>query len=233
MRALDAVLIDIARRNISDIINLGDCAYGPFNPVSVLDRLIEEAIPTVSGNEDGVLVDRLLANGLSQTARFTQGFLTQRHVEWLAELPLCIERANLIAFHARPDARTGYLLIRPTTEGGVRAATQDEIGAQLTFASHGLILCGHDHMPRTLTLMDGRVIVNPGSVGCPAFRDDTPIAHRVANGTPHARYAVVEIEDDAIRTELIAVPYAWSAASQEAAENGFPDWAQWLATGCS
>ena len=39
VRALDAVLADIAGRGITDIVNLGDCAYGPFDPRPVMNRL--------------------------------------------------------------------------------------------------------------------------------------------------------------------------------------------------
>ncbi|MBU1049335.1 metallophosphatase family protein [Candidatus Bipolaricaulota bacterium] len=233
MRALDAVLVDIKHRCVDQVINLGDCAYGPFNPIPVLDRLIESTIPTVSGNEDQILVDPLLADGLSQTARFTQSFLTQRHAEWLAALPLRIEREDLIAFHAQPNDRAAYLLIRPTADGGVRPATQDEFADLLSDVLQPLILCGHDHLPRSLILADGRMIVNPGSVGCPAYDDDAPIPHRVANGTPHARYTVVEIRDGVIRVEPIRVVYDWNAAADEVAANGFPNWALWIATGRS
>ncbi len=231
-RALEAVLGDIARRGISDMINLGDCAYGPFNPAPVLDQLIALRIPTVSGNEDQILVALGEHEAPSTTARFVSRYLVKQHVEWLRALPLRMERENWIAFHARPDARSGYLLISLIADGGVRPATQEEVVDQLALATQPLILCGHDHLPRVLTLEDKRVVVNPGSVGCPAFDDDVPIPHRVENGTPHARYAVVETQDERIRAELIRVPYDWVSASKEAKINGFPDWAQWLATGC-
>jgi predicted phosphodiesterase len=53
--ALDAVLADIDRRGVTQIVNLGDCAYGSLDPAGALDRLIARAIPTVSGNQDRIV----------------------------------------------------------------------------------------------------------------------------------------------------------------------------------
>ncbi len=35
------------------------------------------------------------------------------------------------------------------------------------------------------------LVVNPGSIGMPAYTDDTPVPHAIETGAPHARYAVV------------------------------------------
>ena len=42
-----------------------------------------------------------------------------------------------------------------------------------------LLLCGHTHIPRTVALPDRSLVVNPGSVGLPAYTEDTPGFHRV------------------------------------------------------
>ena len=68
IRALDAVLADIEDRGIRNIINLGDCAYGPFDPRSVMNRLLELNLPTVSGNEDRILVEVARSGSHSRTA---------------------------------------------------------------------------------------------------------------------------------------------------------------------
>lgn len=231
IRALDAVIRDMEHRQVDHVINLGDCAYGPFNPIPVLDRLMTLDILTVSGNEDQVLIDSPTAHEPSRAVQFTRSFLTQRHLDWLAVLPLRIERDDLMAFHARPNSRTGYLLTRPLDDGGIRSATEMEIVAQLSEVTSPLILCAHDHLPGRVVLDDGRTIINPGSVGCPAFDDDVPILHRVENGTPHARYALVNVGDGIVRSELMPVAYDWQAAAEDATDNGFPDWAHWIATG--
>ena len=93
-------------------------------------------------------------------------------------------------------------------------------------------LCGHSHLPRTVELPDGRLIINPGSVGLPAYSDTVAVLpHAMETGSPHARYAVIERADAGWRVEHVAVPYDWEAASLAAASNGRTDWAEWLRTG--
>ena len=59
--------------------------------------------------------------------------------------------------------------------------------------SPSLILCGHTHIARAVRLRDGRLIVNPGSVGSPGYRDVHPYKHVVEAGSPDARYAILEL----------------------------------------
>lgn len=94
-----------------------------------------------------------------------------------------------------------------------------------------LVLCGHSHQPGALRLGDGRLVVNPGSVGLPAYRHHEPHPHRMESGTPHARWAVLERAAAGWRVELRATPYDTAPAVAAARENGRPDWADWIATG--
>lgn len=82
-------------------------------------------------------------------------------------------------------------------------------------------------------LGDGRTIINPGSVGCPAYDDPDPPAHVSETGSPSARYAVVEIAHSrtAPRIEFIAVPYEHERAARRADANDRPEWAYALRTG--
>ena len=95
-----------------------------------------------------------------------------------------------------------------------------------------VILCAHSHVPRVVRAAD-RLIVNPGSVGLPAYTDDAPFPHAMESGSPHARYARLsrESSDDAWRVEHVAVPYDWHAASAAARRHQRPDWAEWLLSG--
>ena len=231
--ALDAVLADLAVRDVHRIVNLGDCLYGPFDPVAVADRLIAEDWPTVAGNEDRTLVEAESGHSISRTARFTFDHLTKTHCRWLALLPGArYLDGGSFACHGTPTDDTRYLLSRPAANGAMRPATEPEIVDRLEAIDTPLVLCGHDHLPRVVRLGDGRTIVNPGSVGCPAYTDDDPIPHRVENGSPHARYAIATLcHDGPPNIEPIAVPYDGSAAAFEAESNGFPDWASWLRTG--
>jgi len=229
-RALEAVLADLAGRDVEAIVNLGDCLYGPFDPRPVADRLLASGWPTVAGNEDRCLVE---PGGLDESAaaRATYDRLAPEHLAWIESLPKTLRIGPALAFHGTPTDDTVYLLSRPDGAGGIRISTDAEIEPTIIEVHECLLLCGHDHVPRTVRLDDGRMIANPGSVGCPAYTDDRLVPHVVANGTPHARYAIVRIDGDRVGVEPRTVAYDWNAAAEEASRNGFPDWARWIATG--
>jgi hypothetical protein len=77
------------------------------------------------------------------------------------------------------------------------------------------------------------MIVDPGSVGCPAYTDDGPPSHAVENRSPHARYAVVRLAAGRFEAEIVHLDYDWNAAAAEAERNGFPEWGYRLRTGCT
>lgn len=228
--ALEAVLADLGRRGADSIVNLGDCVSGPLWPREALDLLMAKGWPTVRGNHD-----RWVAEDRDEPLNTSDGYA--RHAldaagrAWLGALPVQLEvPGGIVAFHARPDNDDAYLL--EDVEGGrlVRAPA-DAIAARLGGVSAPALLCGHSHLPWLLCLPDGRWILNPGSIGCPAYDDPTPPAHISESGSPSARYAMLELDGDRVTAELIAIPYDHDRAARRAAENGRHDWAHALATG--
>jgi hypothetical protein len=115
--------------------------------------------------------------------------------------------------------------------GGIRAATPAEVEARLGGITAPVIACGHSHIPRVVRLGDGRIIVNPGSVGLQAFRVDDPYRHTVANGSPEARYALLEKTGGAWEARLLKVAYDPAPMARLAALRGRPTWEQALLTG--
>lgn len=118
-----------------------------------------------------------------------------------------------------------------TEDGVVHIAQRAAIERMAEDILYPEILCGHTHVPRALRLSDGRLLVNPRSVGCPAYADDQPVAHKVEAGSPHARYAVVERTSGDWNVTFRCVAYDHMAASLLAAERNRPEWARALATG--
>jgi len=227
--ALEAVLADIERRDIRHIVNLGDCLYGPLDPGGTAEILVELAIPTVRGNEDRVLLDPLME--VSPMAGFVRESLEPDHLEWLGGLPLTlVVHEDLFLCHGTPKRDNEYLL-REVLESGVVPRQPDDVSDLVGSVNERVVLCGHDHLPGTLDLPDGRLIVDPGSVGWPAFADDTPFPHVIEAARPHARYGVLSRSDGGWRGDLIALTYDWETAAQTAERNGRPDWAAWLRTG--
>lgn len=230
LAALDAVLADIARRGVNQIVNLGDILSGGLHPRETADRLMSLAFPTIRGNhERQVLTLAFDQMGLSD--RHAAATLRPDQIQWIESLPetLRLSRAVLLV-HGTPDSDLNYFL-ETVTEEGLRAATLAEVQERVGFTDATVILCGHTHLARVVRLADGRLIVNPGSVGLPAYDDDQPYPHIVENGSPHARYAIVAEVDGMWSAELIAVGYDWEAAARDADRNNRPDWARALRTG--
>ncbi|MBV8925892.1 MAG: metallophosphoesterase, partial [Bradyrhizobium sp.] len=97
--------------------------------------------------------------------------------------------------------------------------------------TQALILCAHTHLARAVRLRDGRLIVNPGSVGSPGYRDVHPFPHVVEAGSPAARYAILELDGEAWQVTFRHVPYDHDAMAALARQNGQPELANAIATG--
>jgi predicted phosphodiesterase len=239
--ALEAVLSDIAARGMQTLVNLGDIVSGPLWPAETAELLMPMQLPTLAGNHERQVLTQNPAQ-MSATDRHAHAQLRPEHRAWLASLPATLRwRDDVLLCHGTPTSDLQYFLetvtpdYQPGGSPGVRAATPGEalarLGDALYGVAHGLILCGHTHMPRCLKLADGRLIVNPGSVGLPAYEDDRPHFHLIETGTPQARYALLTRHDNGWQAELHSVDYDFEAAARQAERNGRPDWADALRTG--
>lgn len=81
--ALDAVLADIQRRRISEIVNLGDCLYSPLDPIVTARILMVLDWPTVRGNEDRIILEQGEANQTSPTLRYVRESLDDPQRKWI------------------------------------------------------------------------------------------------------------------------------------------------------
>ncbi|MBY4696792.1 metallophosphatase family protein [Burkholderia latens] len=230
LAALDAVLDDVRRRGADVIVNLGDIVSGALQPAETAERLIALDLPTIKGNHERQLLtgDR---DTMGPSDRWAHDTLCDEHRAWIAALP---ERVSLgddvLLVHGTPASDLVYFLETVTPEG-CRAATPDEIAQRAGDVPASLILCGHTHVPRIARLDDGRLIVNPGSVGLQAYADDQPHPHRIETGSPHARYAMVSRTRAGWHAAFHAVEYDWHTAAATAASRGRDDWAVALRTG--
>jgi putative phosphoesterase len=228
--ALEAVLSHIAQQRPDLIVNLGDTVSGPLQPFATAKRLMDLALLSVCGNHERQLLT-LSPDQMGSSDHFAAQNLSPEQRAWMATLPeTLLIGDDVLLVHGTPDSDLTYFL--ETLEDGIcRPATRDEATRRAGQVSASLILCGHTHIPRVMHLEDGRLIVNPGSVGLQAFNDDHPFPHTMAAGSPHARYAVVERCADGWRVEMMVVEYDWDAAAILAERHGRSDWAQALRTG--
>jgi diadenosine tetraphosphatase ApaH/serine/threonine PP2A family protein phosphatase len=229
--ALEAVLADIRRRGIRDMVNLGDCLYGPLDPAGTARILLGLDIPTVSGNEDRIILDEPGRHPDSPSLPFVQAELQPEHRRWLEGLPFtAVAFGDFLLCHGTPENDSEYLL-REVTARGCRPLPAELVKMKLGAVSRKAVLCGHDHLPAWLRLPDGRSIIDPGSVGLPAYRADRPFPHAMEAGSPHARYSVVTTGGADLEVLNVAVAYDWERAARIAERNGRSDWAGYLRSG--
>jgi hypothetical protein len=93
-----------------------------------------------------------------------------------------------------------------------------------------VLLCGHTHLPR-VARVEGGLLLNPGSVGLPAYDHDQPYRHHVENGSPHARWALLSQGAKGWQAELRQTAYDWEQAATRAEQAGRVDWADALRSG--
>jgi len=232
LAALEAVMEDVRRSSADLVVNLGDCLSGPLQPAETADLLMSLGLPTIAGNHER----QLLTHGperMGGSDAYAASVLTADHWTWLRDLPATMNLLDgeILLCHGTPDSDLVYFL-ETVEPGGMRAATDAEAEDRAGSARAGLILCGHTHVPRVRRLSGCRTVVNPGSVGLPAYEDSHPFPHKVEIGTPHARYAIAKRGEGGEWTVAFRqVDYDWEQASRVAASRGRPDWAVALRTG--
>lgn len=229
--ALEAVLADIRAQAITDIVNLGDMASGPLDARRTLDTLMALDAVHVLGNHDRWLIDRPFEKmGAWERPAYPQ--LDSAHFDWLRTVPATrVFRDRVFLCHATPADDNVYWLEAVTPEGAVTMAPLAAIEKEAEGISQPLILCGHTHVARAVRLRDGRLVVNPGSVGGPGFSYHVPYQHRIEAGTPDDRYAILELTAAGWSVTFRHVPYDHETMAALARRNGDAEFARALSTG--
>jgi putative phosphoesterase len=232
LRALRAVLDDLEDQSPDLVVNLGDCLSGPLDGAATADLLMSRGFPAVRGNHDRYLVS-MGPEEFGPSDRITHKSLTQRHLDWLRGFPATMTVADeVLLCHGTLQSDEDYLL-DDIQAGRLALASEASIIARLGSVQAGtrVVACGHSHYPRVARAGDC-LVVNPGSVGLQAYLTDSPAPTHVSeNGSPHARYALLDRQRSAWRVTFVAVEYDWVAASKDAASVGFDDWSARLASG--
>lgn len=228
--ALQAVLTDVQRRAPDAIVNLGDCFSGPLEVARTYELLSGAGVAaTVRGNHDRALLDPGAMDGWD---RMAAPAVTPAMRDWIATLPPTATLGDLFLCHATPQDDTGYWLDAYTDDGEARRADLGSIEAKAAGIVGRVLLCGHTHVARMLHLPDGRLLVNPGSVGSPGYVDDAPrTTRRVSAGTPAASYATLDRIRGIWTASLHLVPYDTAPAVALARARGADDWVRALSTG--
>ena len=228
--ALAAVLVDVLDQSPDAMVNLGDCFSGPLDAARTAHLLAgTEFAATVRGNHDRWLADPV---AMDEWDKLAVPHLSPATLAWLASLPATAVVDDAFLCHATPQDDLSYWLEAYTPDGTARRASSDKITARAKDIPQSLMLCGHTQVARAVTLADGRLVVNPGSVGCPGYTDHSaPSTRHVCAGTPHAAYAILDRVGAHWTVNHRLVPYDTKSAVARARAAGFDDWVQALGTG--
>ena len=169
---LERVLAEPAVEAADLVVVTGDHTWGP-QPAEVLDRLLElgDRAVLIRGNADRELLgmSRGLDVGLGDDPLSVWGArqLTTRHQDLLEGMPesvtLRVEGFGpVLLSHATPRSDEEVVLVDSRIERWL------EVHADLPQEVR-TVVAGHTHMP-FMRLVDGRLVLNPGSVGLPYGR---------------------------------------------------------------
>jgi predicted phosphodiesterase len=202
--ALCAVLDDIAKLGVDQIVCLGDVATLGPRPSAVIGILRELNCHCILGNHDAFLIEPELIHSYTeapvvvQSVDWCRAQLSRDELEFFRgfvphlKIPLDPE-ARLLVFHGSPRSHMEDLL-----------ATTPESKLDQALAGHTATVMagGHTHI-QMLRQHRGVLLVNPGSVGMP-FKEY--VNGREPTLLPHSEYAVVHCKNGAISVELRRVP---------------------------
>ena len=229
--ALRAVLDDIKRRGVDQIVNLGDCFSGPLDAAGTAELLLPLDLPTVCGNHDRLLFDRPKSE-MGPWEAWVIEDLSLDAIEWCRALPLTQDLGDVLLCHATPTKDDENWLDYRGQNNRLIARDLVDVELRAEGVTHGMTLCGHTHSARSVRLPDGRRVVNVGSVGCPAYfdiRTSPPFVHQT--GAPDARYAILERIGDDWSVNHLSVPYDATRMIACAREKGAENWARALEGG--
>ncbi|MEQ5871438.1 metallophosphoesterase family protein [Sagittula sp. NFXS13] len=229
--ALRAVLADIDAQGITQVLNLGDLFSGPLAARETAEILMAREILTIRGNHDRYLLEQTPAR-MQPSDRVAFEQLEPEHLTWLQSLPATLSLTpDIFLCHGTPRDDTTYWMEHVPPSGVPNRRPLADIAAEAEGIDASLFLCGHTHIPRRLDIGGGRVVFNPGSVGCPGYDDDLPLYHVMETGTPAATYGIVTRTAQGWRTSLAQVPYdPWRMVAMARAADR-EDWAGAIGTG--
>jgi putative phosphoesterase len=203
--ALRAVLTDIERSGVDQIVCLGDVATLGPEPQGVLAQLRELGCACIVGNHDAFVLDGSLLRSYNEAP------IIAAAVDWcrerMSEIDLDFLRSFVAELGIDLGGGTKLFLFHGTPrsymEDLLATTPADEVDRMLDGRTATVMAGGHTHL-QMLRQHKGTLLVNTGSVGLP-FKEY--VGGRVPTLLPgHAEYAVVEAANGGVSVSLRRVP---------------------------
>jgi predicted phosphodiesterase len=231
--ALEAVLAHLRSRGADAVFNLGNTLYGPLKPRATFEMLLHENIEqTVLGNQDRRICEATHHElAVNPTLAYVIRDLGDDPIRWLSLLPrTSVYQEEIFLCHGAPRNDAAYLL-EDVMDGQPVVRSEAALEELMTSVHHPVVLCGHAHIARVVQMGNGQLLVNPGSVGLPAYEGHDPVRHRMETFSPHASYAMLEKTARGWNVSLERVAYDYEKPMRQARDLKRDDWARGLATG--
>lgn len=174
LKALDAVLSAIADAGITQAIVTGDIVLRGLEPEKCVSRVRKTGWPCVEGNTDRRVVGKKVKPKTNirdmrpGTRTWTKTMLSQKSLDWLDALPAVAEATlgphRVVAVHGDQTVPPGLVDLD---------ATDDEIIAVMDALGADVLITAHTHFPM-IRWVEGRLVLNPGSVGEGTADDPRP-----------------------------------------------------------
>ena len=223
--ALEAVLANINEHPVDLLVCLGDVAtIGPQSK-QVFEKLKGLDCTFIMGNHDATLLDmsRILyyqiSPNLTATVEWCARKLDSSDLDFLrsfkpyVEIPL-ENNLSLLCYHGSPQSNTDQVLA---------ATTVDELARLFIGHDNRFLAGGHTHI-QMMRQHEGRLIINPGSVGSP-FKTAFELGIKPVI-LPWAEYGIIEYKDGVMSVDLRRVPFDMTVFTKILKESDMPsrDW---------
>lgn len=170
--ALEAVMEDVARLALDEVLVGGDLVGRGPEGSEVVRRIAATGWRTIRGNHEEYLLDfrrgevphDWLHAAEWSAARWMSAELGSEEAAWIEALPFSLTS------ELAPDLRLVHGTPGSTREGIGPWLSSDRLAAHLAQVEESLLVCAHTHRP-LLRTVDGGLVVNVGSVGLPFNRD--------------------------------------------------------------
>jgi predicted phosphodiesterase len=224
--SLEAVLADIDRQGVDEVLCLGDLATLGPQPREVVARVRELGCPCIMGNHESFLLDRGLMEGYTDSTElhnlvdWCARLLSETDLDFVRSFPPLIEvpldpGAKMLCYHGSPRSNMDRIL--PATPAAELEEMLAGRAATVMAGAHQ-----HVHMVRQFR---GRLLLTVGSVGQPF--DEWPFEDR-PRLLPCAEYTIVDWSDGAVSVELRRVDIDLEMVIQAARESTMPDIEFWV-----
>lgn len=209
--ALQEIVCDLTKNNISSVIFLGDLVMKGPQPKEVFQTLKElNPLCWLKGNTELWLSDERTQNEsinsnlkeIELYRNFAIERLSRDSINFMLNCPekksLIIENKSFLCVHGSPRSITEALYPGSNFKNAISNVQED------------IILCGHSHVP-FVKKIGTKILFNPGSVGCSY------------DGQANSSYGIIDITQSNIDFSIKRLSYSITKLIANAKRENFPN----------